>query len=247
MAENVSHFFRRARQKLHAARLLAEDELTDREVAARAGVSERQLYRWKREPAFAARVRALVAELGELSTRRAIGRRARRLRALDERWQALQRVAAERGADPGMAGVPGGATGLLVRTVRGVGSGPNFRVVEEYEVDAALLRELRDHERQAAQELGQWVEKLAPTSPDGEEPYRATDDEARAIVAAALARLGLELGAAGGGGPPGPDGPALGPPGGPAAGGGDGGLPLAEFGPALPGPGDHAPGQPPGG
>jgi hypothetical protein len=32
-------------------------------------------------------------------------------------------------------------------------------VVEEYEVDTGLLKALLDHEKQAAQELGQWSEK----------------------------------------------------------------------------------------
>jgi hypothetical protein len=32
-------------------------------------------------------------------------------------------------------------------------------VVEEYEVDTGLLKELREHEKQAAQELGQWSDK----------------------------------------------------------------------------------------
>lgn len=32
-------------------------------------------------------------------------------------------------------------------------------VVQEYAVDAPLLRELREHERQAAEELGEWREK----------------------------------------------------------------------------------------
>jgi hypothetical protein len=31
--------------------------------------------------------------------------------------------------------------------------------VEEYQVDTGLLKELREHEKQAAQELGQWSEK----------------------------------------------------------------------------------------
>jgi hypothetical protein len=31
--------------------------------------------------------------------------------------------------------------------------------VEEYQVDTRLLKELREHKKQAAQELGQWSEK----------------------------------------------------------------------------------------
>ena len=76
--------------------------------------------------------------------------------------------------------VPGGSTGLLVRQVKLVKiysvpgqdleddepdaadvlcSAKLNQVVYEYAVDTGLLKELREHERQAAQELGQWTEK----------------------------------------------------------------------------------------
>lgn len=58
-----------------------------------------------------------------------------------------------------MKDVPGGNTGLLVRTTKGIGSGDTFQIVDEYAVDTGLLRELREHEKQAAQELGQWIDK----------------------------------------------------------------------------------------
>ena len=61
--------------------------------------------------------------------------------------------------------VPGGGnTGLLVRQVKGIGKGEDFQVVEEYAVDTGLLRELREHEKQAAIELGEWTEKQDVTS-----------------------------------------------------------------------------------
>jgi class 3 adenylate cyclase len=81
-----------------------------------------------------------------------------------------------------------------VRNVKGIGAGENYREVREYEVDVALLRELRAHEEQAARELGQWVDKVAPTSPDGGESYAPfSDDERAAVLRAALARLGVAV------------------------------------------------------
>jgi hypothetical protein len=53
-----------------------------------------------------------------------------------------------------MADIPGGDTDLLVRDLTGD--------VEVYTVDVDLLRELRAHERQAGQELGQWMEADDP-------------------------------------------------------------------------------------
>ena len=76
-----------------------------------------------------------------------------------------------------MQDAAGGDTGLLAHTMKSIGAGPNAEKVDEYTFDAALLRELREHEKQAAQELGQWVDKLAPVTPDGAESYQAMSDE----------------------------------------------------------------------
>ena len=142
-----------------AALLVAEDELTDAEIGAKVSISERQLFNWKAHPDFQARVKELARAAGEAMLRQAIAKRQRRVRALNDRWDALKQVVAERGTDPKMANVPGGKTGLLVHNVKGVGSGEAFQVVDLYEVDTGLLKELREHEKQAAQELGQWAEK----------------------------------------------------------------------------------------
>lgn len=138
----------RARER--AALLTAEDALTDVEIAAEVGISERTLHRWRKRPEFMARVEEHIEAFRAVIERKAIAQRGRRVAALQDRWRRMQRVIEERAADPGMADVPGGRTGLIVR--RG-------RRVEEYAVDEGLLRELREHERQAAQELGQWLER----------------------------------------------------------------------------------------
>src|SRR5207244_540087 len=71
-----------SRQRL-AARLVAEDALTDTAIAEAAGVVQRTLERWKRRPAFV----ALVAELREAFRRRvlteAFADKAARVRALN--------------------------------------------------------------------------------------------------------------------------------------------------------------------
>jgi hypothetical protein len=146
-----------AREK--AAALLADGELTDREIAAQVGVDRPTLWRWRQHPDFAGRVRETVEKAGEEMARHAIARKVRRMRAYDERWRELQRVIAERAADPAMQSFPGGRTGLLVRTVKVIGSGEAARQVEEYRLDAGLLKELRELERQAAVEAGQWTTK----------------------------------------------------------------------------------------
>jgi hypothetical protein len=84
----------------------------------------------------------------------------RRVHALDARWHKLQQVIAERADDPSMAKVPGGTTGLLVREIRSIGSGPTAKLIPEYSIDTGLLQEMRAHEAQAAKELGQWPAKV---------------------------------------------------------------------------------------
>jgi len=53
--------------------------------------------------------------------------------------------------------VPGGKTGYVVTRERQLGKdGP---IVKEHQVDVALMREMREIDKQIAMELGQWVEK----------------------------------------------------------------------------------------
>jgi len=110
-----------------------------------------------------------------------------RVAAQQDRWERLRQVIAARAADPTLR-APGAETGLLVRTYKALGRGEDFQVVEEYTVDTGLLGELRQLEQLTARELGQWVEKVAPTTPDGQRPYQdLSDDELRAQVRALLA------------------------------------------------------------
>lgn len=146
-------------KRLEAAQLLAEGDLTDDDIAAKCGVSRRQLVRWKAVPAFRSKVAEVAREMEAAARRKGVARKARRLGALNDRWERMKQVIAERADDPSMKGVPGGKTGLLVRQVKAVGKGEDFQLVELYAVDTGLLKELREVEKQAAVEAGQWEEK----------------------------------------------------------------------------------------
>jgi hypothetical protein len=108
------------------------------------------------QEAISAKVIAL-----EISTRNS------RIRALQKRWDRLRGrldlILDQRGAD--MADLPGGASGLLLRKYKGKKAD---RLVTR--IDPAiisLVAELRRHERQAAEELGQWKTGLEePKLPD---------------------------------------------------------------------------------
>lgn len=171
------HTFEWTAAREQAARLLAEGELADAEIARRVGFKRDALAVWKRNPVFAARIQAIIAELAEVARTRSIGRREDRVEAYQQRWALLKQIMAERAADPAMQAIPGGKTGLMViKESEGVAvkdpanpNGPEKAVAvpTEVAVDTGLLKELREHEKQAAQELGQWTEKRQLVGADG--------------------------------------------------------------------------------
>jgi phage terminase small subunit len=82
-----------------------------------------------------------------------------RIVALQDRWDRMKALIAARAEDPQMQKVTGGTTGLLVHNIKSIGQGRDAERVDVYEIDAALLREMRELERQAAQEMGQWLDR----------------------------------------------------------------------------------------
>jgi len=150
-----------------AAVLVAEDRFTDLEIARRAHIHRSTLAKWKTHPDFI----ALVSEYSDTLTAQAmehgIARRAVRLGVLQEAHNHLLQVIEDRAAAPEMQGVPGGKTGLLIRTEKVIGFGESARTIEEFTFDRAVLQELRAIQEQAAKELGQFVEKRELTGKDG--------------------------------------------------------------------------------
>ncbi len=121
-----------------AAELLADDELTDVEIAARVGLKDRtQLWRWKRQPAFAAYVEALREAFRRRMLTEGIADKARRVRALNGAAEALF---AELEADD------------YTLTMRKVGRGG--AVVEYTTFDAPRVRQFRGLLEDIAAEMG---------------------------------------------------------------------------------------------
>lgn len=185
--------FRWTAVRAQAAVWVAQDEQSDEQIAEASGVDRVTLHRWKQHPVFATRVQEHVARLAEVALKRGIAQREKRVAALHDRWKRMQRVIEARADDASMADVPGGPTGLLVRQVKNIQvadvwggldsdlqeSKPSkkSRMVEEYAVDTGLLKELREHEKQAAQELGQWVEKQHQVGVDRPDLSKLSDEE----------------------------------------------------------------------
>jgi hypothetical protein len=117
------------------------------------------------QPEVCARVAELQNTIAAGVVALEISNRNMRVQALNERWNqlrsGLQRLLRERAKD--MADVPGGQSGLLCREFKGKDAEKEIFRVDPGLV--ALLAELRAHERQAAEELGQWEQRRADTTP----------------------------------------------------------------------------------
>jgi transcriptional regulator with XRE-family HTH domain len=121
-------------ERERASELLAARNLTHQKIADSVGIARSTLWEWRRIPEFAARVEEITEENRAETRRIGIADKERRLAALNDRWARMRRVIEERADDPETA------------------------EVVEFAVDTGLLRELREIEKQAAVELGQWNE-----------------------------------------------------------------------------------------
>jgi len=131
--------------------------MTDRNVAELCGVAERTVEYWKAEPAFRARVGNLMAQATAAALKSGITRKATRIRYLDSRHTNLQ--------------VRKTKLEQVMEERQGVGSespiGPEGWLTEALHMGMAQLlkatldidKELREIEKQAAIECGQWVMK----------------------------------------------------------------------------------------
>jgi Helix-turn-helix of insertion element transposase len=142
---------------VEAAQLIAVADLGIGEIAEKVGVTRQTLWAWRQHPEFIAEVERQQADIFKEIRRHGIAIVERRVAALNDRWKRMQRVIEARAVEH--ANVGGGVNGLFVRKLKCLGSGEHARIVEEYEVDTGLLAEMRAHEKQAAEELGQWTTK----------------------------------------------------------------------------------------
>jgi hypothetical protein len=159
-------------KKEEAAVLIAQGELTTIQIGQRLGVSDRMVYKWKAEPEFAARVEETVGAIRADVLKIGIADVVNRIKRRDLRWNQIKKVTISRAALlEGDDKSADSGTGLIVHSVKMIGSGPNAMPVDVYEFDAALLKEEREIEKQAAIELGQWQEKTDVTS--GGKPFES--------------------------------------------------------------------------
>jgi len=165
----------RARAFLDAYRICGKVKA----AAEASGVKRRQHYtrlrtdeRYQREfreahEDYLLRIREEAEERAEKFHDLEIGQLDQRIKALQTRWDMLRRglvqIIEERGAD--MHDVPGGKSGLLCRDFKGKDANQEISKIDPG--IAGLLGELRAHEKFAAEQLGQLVEKREVTGPGG--------------------------------------------------------------------------------
>lgn len=178
-------------KQLRAVAFVVADDLSDEKIAVEVGVHRQTIQRWKKLELFKAACAKTIEESEKTILSVPIAQRRRRVDALQDRWKRMKKVIDARASDESIAAIPGGDTGLLTRQYRGIGHGESFEMVEEFSVDTGLLREMRELEKQAAQEVGQWVDKLAPTNPDGTSEFAGLTGDERAAGIAAILGVGI--------------------------------------------------------
>lgn len=158
MSQNVPKIkpFEWTQKAENAARLLAEDEINDEQIAADVDINRRTLTRWKTHPEFELRVGEYKVAYRERIFQTAISRKEVRIREKQKRHSLLLQVMAERAEDSTVKGIPGGKTGLIIRKeIPG-----KFGKIIEHSIDTGLLTSLSNLEKEVAVELGQITKKL---------------------------------------------------------------------------------------
>lgn len=161
--------FRWNEKKLQAAKLVAENNLSRERIAEEVGCGFSTLVKWKMDPDFKAKVAEYEAEIEAEMMRLPIAKRHVRVNRLNDLARRLQVVIDDReSAYAEDEDIIGGRSGAVVKQIKSVGYGKDSRIVEEYAVDTALIRELRAIDEQAAKELGQWIDKGELTGKNGQ-------------------------------------------------------------------------------
>lgn len=148
-------------QQVYAARLLAEARDTSEAIAAKIGVTDRTLRRWKADPAFQKKVQEYAEDWRRDARTEGVADPDWRMRELQDHYLRLKRAIEKRGDSEGMAAVPGGDSGLVTVTYKmetRVDERGNrvSEPVPEYAIDNATSAEMRAILQQAAIERGQW-------------------------------------------------------------------------------------------
>jgi hypothetical protein len=143
---------------LRAARLFA-DGLSQANVAESLGLKACTVRSWFDQPLFKAEIDRFVDGDRAAIQAKGIADKQNRLDEYNRRWLLMKALMKARAEWDVLTNVPGGSTGLICREWRGLN--------ELFTVDTGLLKEMREIEKQAAIEVGDWTEKKELTGADG--------------------------------------------------------------------------------
>lgn len=143
--------------RAEVVRLACEEGKSNSEIGAILGYHPATIHAWLRRPEYVAAVKHWHELLEEEVLRLSSATKANRLKVYDDLVQRIYQVIDGRAES--LSHIPGGASGLLVKQVKTIGTGQNAYDVAEYLFDAALTKELRAALEQMAKERGQWSEK----------------------------------------------------------------------------------------
>ncbi len=142
-----------------AVNLIVEGTHGLKEIAEQCHVSVQAIYAWRQHPDFKQRVEEYRAKYAEAVFELGISRVETRVAAQNERWLRMLRLIEARAQDIEMAAVAGGNTGMMAHSRKMLGSGPMATEIDVFEFDAALLKEIRELEKEASVQLGQRLER----------------------------------------------------------------------------------------
>lgn len=155
-------------KKAVAIAMLAPADRTIRSVIAELGISRTQFFKWRQDPLFDRLLEESRAAYAKRFFHIGLVNKEQRLMHLNDMHERLMEVIEERAESPIYKEAPGGSTGLIVKTIRIITpkGKPPIRI-NEYKVDTATLAELREIQRDVAEEMGQLTQKHELTGLDG--------------------------------------------------------------------------------
>jgi DNA-binding CsgD family transcriptional regulator len=174
--------------QLRAAQLVAEDRLTNTEIAKKCKVARRTVDNWKKLAAFRAEVQRIQRAAEQQVVECAVSDKKRRVAQLNADWLALDRIQKEQAAflraveKKHKIVIAGASTGLVTERVTTAGT--------EYRLNTALLRARLAIQEEVARELGQRIDKSARALVRSVEDL--SDDELDAMVKDGERRFGAE-------------------------------------------------------
>lgn len=151
--------------KLEAARMLAEDEMSNAKIAAKLDINPRTIWEWSQHEEFQAKIKQLLAAWEARIMKRGIANKARRvdfLNSLHDKHKGIIEARSKKNAK-----LTGGDTGLIINEKKLHGFGEDAVEIDYETFDTGFHREVRATLTQAAEETGQLTSKHELTGANG--------------------------------------------------------------------------------